>query len=200
MLKLILLFAFIGVVFPSQVSYRDLQAIGACALKVSSNGKCGPANLRTRCGKPGVFCSKFGWCGVSALHKSTHQPMFDGRLCKAAVKVAVKGIKGAAKKAIKTAKKPVAKKAKKAKKVKKGKKVLKAKKAKKGKKGKKVLKAKKAKKGKKGKKVLKAKKGVKAKKSKRAIRDSKHFKNLMKTSLTAIRQHSKLLKSKRGLV
>merc|ERR1711881_44537 len=50
-----------------------------CSLKVSKNGRCGKAFGNTRCTKAGVFCSKWNWCGTSALHKKTHQPKYDGR-------------------------------------------------------------------------------------------------------------------------
>merc|ERR1719359_2447770 len=52
-----------------------------CSLKVSKNGRCGKAFGNTRCTKAGVFCSKWNWCGTSALHKKTHQPKYDGRSC-----------------------------------------------------------------------------------------------------------------------
>merc|ERR1712080_216599 len=52
-----------------------------CSLKVSKNGRCGAAFGNTRCANAGVYCSKWNWCGTSALHKKTHQPKYDGRKC-----------------------------------------------------------------------------------------------------------------------
>merc|ERR1711998_299947 len=121
------------------------------------NGRCGARFGKTRCTRAGVYCSRWNWCGTSALHKRTHQALYDGRNCGA--KVVKKRV----------VKKRIVKKAKKA--AKKGKKILKkkivikrkvAKKAKKqAKKGKKVIKRKVAKKSKKqakkGKKMIKRK-------------------------------------------
>merc|ERR1711912_229088 len=88
----------------------------ACKLAVSKNGRCGKAFGNTRCTKAGVYCSKWNWCGTSALHKRTHQAKYDGRNCgKKVMKIKVR----------------VVKKAKKVVKAKKAKKVVKAKKAKK---------------------------------------------------------------------
>merc|ERR1719326_2223376 len=53
----------------------------ACALKVSKNGRCGVKFGRTRCGGKGAFCSKWGWCGTSKLHKKTQQALYNSRVC-----------------------------------------------------------------------------------------------------------------------
>merc|ERR1712185_138151 len=100
-----------------------------CKLRVSKNGRCGAKFGKTRCTRAGVYCSRWNWCGTSALHKRTHQALYDGRNCGAKVvkKRVVKKVVKKAKKAKKARK--VVKKAKKAKKV-----VKKAKKAKKAKK------------------------------------------------------------------
>merc|ERR1711976_912656 len=134
---------------PKKPAVKPTKKVGACALKVSKNGRCGKAFGNTRCGAKGVFCSKWNWCGTSALHKRTHQAKYDGRNCG----------KRVVKKTLKL--KLKVKKAKKAKKV--------VKKAKKAKKAMKVVK--KAKKAKKAKKVVKkAKKAVKkAKKAKKVV-------------------------------
>merc|ERR1711975_154009 len=107
---------------PKKPAVKPTKKVGACALKVSKNGRCGKAFGNTRCGARGVFCSKWNWCGTSALHKRTHQAKYDGRNCgkrvvKKTLKLKVKAKK--AKKVVKKAKKVVkkAKKAKKAKKV-----------------------------------------------------------------------------------
>merc|ERR1711988_1251897 len=72
-----------------------------CKYAVAKNMRCG-ARYKTRC-PPKTFCSRWGWCGTSALHKKTHQALFDGRICKAAKKRVVK--KKAVKKVKKVAKK-----------------------------------------------------------------------------------------------
>merc|ERR1712021_2642 len=75
---------------------------------VSKNGRCGKAFHNTICASG--FCSKWNWCGSSALHKSTHQAAFDAKKS-CAVKKAVKKVvvKKAAKKVVvkKVAKKVV---------------------------------------------------------------------------------------------
>merc|ERR1712054_532155 len=62
-----------------------------CKFAVAKNMRCG-ARTKTRC-PPKTFCSKWGWCGRSALHKKTHQALFDGRVCKAVKKVVKKAKK-----------------------------------------------------------------------------------------------------------
>merc|ERR1712151_23548 len=86
-------------------------------LKDSKNGRCGKAHGNTKCGQnPKVFCSRWGWCGTSALQKKTHQAAFDGKACGAKKPAAKKAApKKAAKKVVKKvakkgAKKPAAKK------------------------------------------------------------------------------------------
>merc|ERR1719335_993481 len=151
---------------PKKPAVKPTKKVGACALKVSKNGRCGKAFGNTRCGAKGVFCSKWNWCGTSALHKRTHQAKYDGRNCgkrvvKKTLKLKIKVKAPKAKKVVKKAKKVV----KKAKKAKKAKKVVK--------KAKKVMKKKIAKKAKKA--VKKAKKVVKkakkvAKKAKKVVK------------------------------
>merc|ERR1712039_66899 len=152
--RFILLIALLGVAFCA-VERREKALSASCKLAVSKNGRCGARFGNTRCAgnKTGVYCSRWNWCGTSALHKKTAQAKFNSLACgapKKVVKKAKKAGKKPAKKVVKKAKK-VVKKAKKA--AKKGKKV--AKKAKKV-----VKKAKKS--AKKGKKVVKrAKKSAK---------------------------------------
>merc|ERR1711912_187760 len=43
--------------------------------KMSKNGRCGPSHGHTVC--TGGYCSRWGWCGWSSLHKSTHQADYD---------------------------------------------------------------------------------------------------------------------------
>merc|ERR1712194_905035 len=68
-----------------------------CALKVSKNGRCGSRFGRTRC--PGksenqVSCSRWNWCGVSKLHRSTDQKVYHTHKCaKVAKKVTKKIVK-----------------------------------------------------------------------------------------------------------
>merc|ERR1711998_345955 len=97
------------------------------------NGRCGARFGKTRCTRAGVYCSRWGWCGTSPLHKRTHQALYDGRNCgKVSIKLRVKAKKAKkvvkkvvkkAKKVVKKAKKVVKKVAKKV--VKKAKKVVK---------------------------------------------------------------------------
>merc|ERR1712146_700284 len=112
------------------VRIHGLKKVLKC--KISKNMRCGPKFNNTIC--PFGWCSKWGWCGVSKLHKSTHQINFDAKpQCKKHKK---KPVKKVVKKTVKKPIKKVVKKAKKAKKV-----VKKAKKAKKVvKKAKKVVK------------------------------------------------------------
>merc|ERR1740139_434244 len=68
-------------------------ALKSCALNVSKNGRCGPTYQNTRCaGGPTTYCSKWSWCGGSALHKSTMQAggLYNGRVCAAPIKKIVK--------------------------------------------------------------------------------------------------------------
>merc|ERR1740139_2116113 len=87
-------------------------ALKSCALNVSKNGRCGPTYQNTRCaGGPTTYCSKWSWCGGSALHKSTMQAggLYNGRVCAAPIKKIVKpAAKVVAKKVV--AKKAAAKK------------------------------------------------------------------------------------------
>merc|ERR1712083_577936 len=53
----------------------------ACVNKISKNMRCGAKHNNTIC--PFGYCSKWGWCGMSSLHKSTHQPAYDHSACKA---------------------------------------------------------------------------------------------------------------------
>merc|ERR1739848_790022 len=82
---------------------------------LSKNGRCGPKYGNTIC--PAGYCSKWWWCGTSALHKSTHQVKYDAKPGCAAKKVVKKVVKKApVKKVVKhkitlKMKKPVAKKA-----------------------------------------------------------------------------------------
>merc|ERR1711935_260268 len=104
MFKLLLLFAIIGVVYPLGLPSRDLGRSSYCRNAVSKNGRCGAAFKNTRCGTNAkVFCSRWGWCGTSALHKSTHQRQSDGRRCTVGkvVKKIVKKITKRGKKVIK---------------------------------------------------------------------------------------------------
>merc|ERR1712151_509704 len=112
---------------------------------LSRNGRCGPHYGNTIC--PAGYCSKWWWCGTSALHKRTRQARFDARPeCmkrKKAKRVVKKVVKKIVKHAKKVAKKVAKKHPKKAKKiVKKAKKAAKkmVKKVKKAKKVKKVAK------------------------------------------------------------
>ena len=111
MLKLLLIIAILGVVYPLGLPARSLKRSTHCTHTVSKNGRCGAAFTKTRCGynaKVPVYCSRWGWCGTSALHKSTHQSAFDGRRCNVAsrvVKRVVKRIVRKGKKLIKRGKK-----------------------------------------------------------------------------------------------
>merc|ERR1711881_340526 len=58
---------------------------------VSKNGRCGPKFGKTIC--PAGYCSKWAWCGTSALHKSTHQAAYDAKPACAAKKVVKKAVK-----------------------------------------------------------------------------------------------------------
>merc|ERR1712164_227657 len=66
----------------------------AAKCNLSKNGRCGPKFGNTIC--PSGYCSKWWWCGTSALHKSTHQAKYDAKpacAAKKAVKKAVKKVK-----------------------------------------------------------------------------------------------------------
>merc|ERR1719379_1428743 len=102
MMKLTILIVLIAATFAQKVA----KAHPSCKLAISKNGRCGKAFGNTRCA--GGFCSKWNWCGTSALHKKTHQAMYDGRNC---AKKVVKKVKVTLKK--KAPKKKVVKKAKK---------------------------------------------------------------------------------------
>merc|ERR1711898_83275 len=49
----------------------------AAKCNLSKNGRCGPKFGNTIC--PSGYCSKWWWCGTSALHKSTHQVKYDAK-------------------------------------------------------------------------------------------------------------------------
>merc|ERR1712226_708692 len=72
---------------------------------LSKNGRCGPKYGNTIC--PAGYCSKWWWCGTSALHKSTHQAAYDAKPACAAHKILKKAKKAPVKKVVK--KKPVKK-------------------------------------------------------------------------------------------
>merc|ERR1712072_730834 len=57
----------------------------AAKCNLSKNGRCGPKFGNTIC--PKGYCSKWWWCGTSALHKSTHQVKYDAQKRCAAKKV-----------------------------------------------------------------------------------------------------------------
>merc|ERR1711881_770025 len=61
---------------------------------LSKNGRCGPKYGNTIC--PSGYCSKWWWCGTSALHKSTHQAKYDAKPTCAAKKAVKKVVKKAA--------------------------------------------------------------------------------------------------------
>merc|ERR1712164_8705 len=71
----------------------------AAKCNLSKNGRCGPKFGNTIC--PSGYCSKWWWCGTSALHKSTHQAKYDAKPACAAAKKVVKKV------AVKVTKKPV---------------------------------------------------------------------------------------------
>merc|ERR1711904_176879 len=50
------------------------KPVGHCA-KMSRNGRCGKAFGSTIC--KNSYCSRWNWCGLSALHKSTQQKPFS---------------------------------------------------------------------------------------------------------------------------
>merc|ERR1712085_122719 len=118
--NLLLLIVLVGVIASLEVPTRELQAVkGAalmkkyCALKVSKNGRCGSRFGRTRC--PGksenqVSCSRWNWCGVSKLHRSTDQKVYHTHKCAKVVKKLILKKKTAKKSAKKSAKKVTAKK------------------------------------------------------------------------------------------
>merc|ERR1719450_1498299 len=85
MMKLTILIVLIAATFAQKVTKQH----PSCKLAVSKNGRCGKAFGNTRCA--GGFCSRWNWCGTSALHKKTHQAAFDARKCpkKATIKVKV---------------------------------------------------------------------------------------------------------------
>merc|ERR1712226_1439826 len=58
---------------------------------LSKNGRCGPKYGNTIC--PSGYCSKWWWCGTSALHKSTHQVKYDAKPACAAKKAVKKVVK-----------------------------------------------------------------------------------------------------------
>merc|ERR1712166_1466246 len=59
--------------------------------KVSKNMRCGAEFNNTIC--PFGWCSKWNWCGVSKLHKSTHQIAYDAKKeCQKKTKAPVKKV------------------------------------------------------------------------------------------------------------
>merc|ERR550514_995410 len=75
MMKLTILIVLIAAVF----AQKAMKAHPSCKLAISKNGRCGKAFKNTRCA--GGYCSRWNWCGTSALHKRTHQAAFDARKC-----------------------------------------------------------------------------------------------------------------------
>merc|ERR1712167_463151 len=63
----------------------------AAKCNLSKNGRCGPKFGNTIC--PSGYCSKWWWCGTSALHKSTHQVQYDAKPACAAKKAVKKVVK-----------------------------------------------------------------------------------------------------------
>merc|ERR1711904_365223 len=102
-MKLLFLILLLGVVYTNSFD-RELQGI-VPKCNLSKNGRCGPSYGNTIC--PSGYCSKWWWCGTSALHKSTHQVKYDAKPACAAKK-AVKKVKVTLKK--KPAPKPAPKK------------------------------------------------------------------------------------------
>merc|ERR1712139_229841 len=74
-----------------------------CKLRVTKNGRCGRKFKNTRRASRGQYCSRWGWCGRSSLHRRTSTKRFNGRRCGKVVKRTVRR-----KKAIKKGKKMVA--------------------------------------------------------------------------------------------
>merc|ERR1711904_526000 len=97
-MKLLFLILLLGVVYTNSFD-RELQGI-VPKCNLSKNGRCGPSYGNTIC--PSGYCSKWWWCGTSALHKSTHQAAYDAKPACAAKKVVKKVVKKVA------AKKPAA--------------------------------------------------------------------------------------------
>merc|ERR1712178_416149 len=64
--------------------------MGWCKLRVSKNGRCGRKFKGTRCAAVGTYCSRWGWCGRSSLHKRTSTKKYNGRRCGRVVKRSVK--------------------------------------------------------------------------------------------------------------
>merc|ERR1712139_37741 len=91
MMKLTIVVLLLTAVFAQKVQKPKTDSL--CALKLSTNGRCGPAFQNTRCAAG--YCSKWNWCGTSKLHKNTQQAKFSARKCgkvikKKVVKKAVK--------------------------------------------------------------------------------------------------------------
>merc|ERR1711988_1271644 len=98
MMKLTILVLLIAATFAQKV----VKPHPSCKLALSKNGRCGKAFKNTRCASG--FCSRWNWCGTSALHKKTHQAAFDARKCPAKAvpkkrKVVIKKKKSTTKKA-----------------------------------------------------------------------------------------------------
>merc|ERR1712178_271768 len=64
--------------------------MGWCKLRVSKNGRCGRKFKGTRCAAVGTYCSRWGWCGRSSLHKRTSTKKYNGRRCGRVVKRSVR--------------------------------------------------------------------------------------------------------------
>merc|ERR1711988_1178900 len=106
-MKLLFLILLLGVVYTNSLD-RELQALMPKKCNLSKNGRCGPQFGSTIC--PSGYCSKWWWCGTSALHKSTHQAKYDAKPACAAKKAVKKVVKkAAAKKVVKKAAKKVVK-------------------------------------------------------------------------------------------
>merc|ERR1712139_205412 len=61
-----------------------------CKLRVTKNGRCGRKFKNTRCASRGQYCSRWGWCGRSSLHRRTSTKRFNGRRCGKVVKRTVR--------------------------------------------------------------------------------------------------------------
>merc|ERR1712139_326229 len=84
MMKLTIALVLIATVF----AQAPVKPHPNCARAVSKNGRCGTKFGNTRCA--GGYCSKWNWCGSSALHKKTHQAKFDAVKCPSKKPVAPK--------------------------------------------------------------------------------------------------------------
>merc|ERR1711957_97000 len=79
--------AIVMVNFVAAQAVQKPKAASKC--NVSKNGRCGKSFHNTIC--PAGWCSKWNWCGTSALHKKTHQVAFDAKkACAKKSKVVIK--------------------------------------------------------------------------------------------------------------